>query len=235
VLSHDNDFETAARTGVLRTAEYFVESKGIDMARLIFSGEKFGGQVYEFVVAKTAVGRGDHNDLTIRDESVSMNHCEILVHGNEVIVRDLGARNGTFIDKVLLRNQQRELKHGQVVGFGTVEARLELDRDSEADTSTEETAMYSYRRYLEREKESKTAPPVHASLPAQSGEVWRPDEHTVLLPKQPGSAPVEHAASVNANADAANRSPKPGVRLLLILALFLLGLVVTVWLLFGFG
>lgn len=207
------------------------------MARLIFSGEKFGGQVYQFVVEKTAVGRGDHNDLTIRDNSVSLNHCEILVHGNEVIVRDLGSRNGTFVNKVQLRNQQRELKHGQVVGFGTVEARLELDRDPEADTYTEETAMYSYRRYLEREKENKTTPPIHASLPAQSDEEWRPDEHTILLPKQQASDPAELAApaKAKANAGAAKRWPTAGVRRLLILAMFILGLTVIVWLLFGLG
>ena len=84
------------------------------MTKLIFIDEKFGGRVYEFVVPETTVGRGGHNTLTIRDASVSQTHCEILAYGPEVIVRDLGSSNGTFVNGERLHNQQRQLKAGQV-------------------------------------------------------------------------------------------------------------------------
>src|SRR4026208_2582560 len=97
------------------------------MAKLIFLDEQFSGRTYEFALPKITVGRGDHNALTIHDNGVSQTHCEILVYGSEVIVRDLGSRNGTFVAGTLLQNHQAQLKHGQTVRFGSVEARLELD------------------------------------------------------------------------------------------------------------
>ena len=98
------------------------------MAKLIFTGEKFKGRSYEFAVEKTTVGRGEHNTLTIPHPSVSETHCEILVNDAEVIVRDLGSRNGTVVNGERIRNQQRQIKGGQSLKFGSVEARLELER-----------------------------------------------------------------------------------------------------------
>ena len=51
------------------------------MARLRFIGEEFRGRIYEFVLPKTTIGRGDHNTLAIHDPSVSKTHCEVLVNG----------------------------------------------------------------------------------------------------------------------------------------------------------
>src|SRR5213594_2223932 len=68
------------------------------MPKLVFTDENFAGRVYALMVEKTTVGRGDHNTLVICDDSVSKNHCEILIYGYEVIVRDLDSTNGTFIN-----------------------------------------------------------------------------------------------------------------------------------------
>src|SRR2546428_13236852 len=86
----------------------------IHMAKLIFIDQRFAGRVYELVLEKTTVGRGDQNTLTIRDRSLSASHCEILTYGSEVIVRDLNSRNGTFVQGVRL-NQQSQVKSGQTV------------------------------------------------------------------------------------------------------------------------
>src|SRR5437879_8958717 len=137
------------------------------MTKLIFIDEKFGGRVYEFVVPETTVGRGDHNMLTIRDASVSLTHCEILAYGPEVIVRDLGSSNGTFVNGERLHNQQRQLKAGQVVKFGLVEARLELE-DSSLDTASGMTAIHSYVQYL-REQQNKPKKPATPSMTLESG------------------------------------------------------------------
>src|SRR6187399_172834 len=120
------------------------------MAKLLFLGEKFGGRVYEFAIEKTTVGRGDHSTLTIHDASVSHSHCEILVYGTEVIVRDLGSSNGTVVDgKRLHKEQQQPLDDGKVVKFGSVEARLDLSVESDSDTVTGWTAMHSHVRHLD--------------------------------------------------------------------------------------
>jgi len=38
------------------------------MAKLIFNGQGFHGQVYELMLEKTTIGRGDQNTLVIRDK-----------------------------------------------------------------------------------------------------------------------------------------------------------------------
>jgi len=154
------------------------------MAKLIFTDEKFGGRVYEFALPKTTIGRGDHNTLTIRDNAVSQTHCEILVFGPEVIVRDLGSSNGTFVNGERLHNQQRPLLAGQIVKFGSVTARLELEAQSASDTATDETAIHSYAQYLrEQQKQPKT--PANAAMTLPSDSESTPIQHTVLLPYSP--------------------------------------------------
>jgi predicted component of type VI protein secretion system len=154
------------------------------MAKLVFIGEKFGGRVYEFAVERTTVGRGAENTLSIQDTSVSHTHCEIFVYNEDVIVRDLGSSNGTFVNGERLHKQQRSLKAGHIVKFGTVEARLELAAIS--DSVTDLTAIHSFDRNREVPRNpANPAPPVTLagiSLPAAS-------EHTMMLSRTPESQP----------------------------------------------
>jgi len=119
------------------------------MPKLVFLSEKFGGRDYEFKVPTTTVGRGESNTLTIFDPSVSQTHCEILVWGDEVIVRDLNSTNGTFVDGERLQNHQRPIVPGQVVRFGAVEARLEMREPSNTDTDTDVTAVRAFVRLMQ--------------------------------------------------------------------------------------
>ena len=59
----------------------------------------------------------------VAEPSVSSHHCEILLRGNDVIVRDLNSTNGTFIsgEKVI----ESPLKPGQILRLGQIEMRLE--------------------------------------------------------------------------------------------------------------
>jgi pSer/pThr/pTyr-binding forkhead associated (FHA) protein len=81
-------------------------SNDFAMPKLIFTSEPFAGRVYELTLEKTTGGRGDLNTLALGDSSVSLAHCEILVHGPEVIVRDLGSANGTFVSGMQLKRRQ---------------------------------------------------------------------------------------------------------------------------------
>ena len=152
------------------------------MARLIFTDEQFGGRVYEFALPKTTIGRGDHNTLIIRDKVVSQTHCEILVFGPEVIVRDLGSSNGTFVNGERLHNEQRPLLAGQIVKFGSVTARLELEEPT-PDMTTDETAIFSYAQYRREQLEQPKTPNAAMTLP--SAPESTPIQHTLLLPRSP--------------------------------------------------
>jgi len=197
------------------------------MAKLIFIGEKFNGRIYEFAVEKTTVGRGDHNTLTIHDPSVSHSHCEILVFGPEVIVRDLGSSNGTLVDGVLLRDQQRPLHAGQTVKFGAVAARLELESSSTSDTDTDVTAVYSHARHSDKLlNKAKSSSPAQPTLDA--GHPTAPEGHTLLL-QQP-APPVDKIARPLAPkaADTVKLARKP--KIAWVVATIVVVLVIVCWL-----
>ncbi len=83
------------------------------------------GLTQELKAEKTTIGRLDDNTFQIAEPSVSSHHCEVVLRGSEVVVRDLDSTNGTFIgaEKVT----ERVLKPGQVLRLGQVQMRLESD------------------------------------------------------------------------------------------------------------
>src|SRR6202035_5806606 len=101
------------------------------MAKLVVLSEGLTGQSYELNVDKTTVGRVEDNTFQISQGSVSSHHAEILLRGNEVIVKDLNSTNGTFINNQQITGEA-VLKPGQTLKFGQVELRLETGAPGEA-------------------------------------------------------------------------------------------------------
>jgi|SRR5581483_9152951 pSer/pThr/pTyr-binding forkhead associated (FHA) protein len=94
------------------------------MAKLVVLSEGMTGQSYELKVDKTTVGRVDDNTFQISQPSVSSHHCEVLLRGNDVVIKDLNSTNGTFINGQPVTGEA-VLKPGQVLRLGEVEIRLE--------------------------------------------------------------------------------------------------------------
>lgn len=65
---------------------------------------------------KLVIGRQNGTHIRIPVDSVSRQHCEIIVEEGKVSIHDLGSRNGTFVNK--RRVQQSELSAGDVVVVG---------------------------------------------------------------------------------------------------------------------
>src|SRR6266446_5537160 len=155
------------------------------MAKLIFIDKNFAGRSYELMLEKTTVGRGDHNTLVIRDKSLSSSHCEILMHGPEIIVRDLGSSNGTFVNGARL-NKQGQLKSGQTVRFGAVEARLELDPGRDETDTAELTAVYSLQKIQREQRRAQKHPkPDTASMQLEPDNPPDTGTQTILIPRPP--------------------------------------------------
>ena len=93
------------------------------MAKLVVLSEGFTGRTYELKVEKTTVGRLDDNAFQIAEASISSHHCEILLRGSDVAVKDLNSTNGTFINGEKVT--ETVLKPGQILRLGQVEMRLE--------------------------------------------------------------------------------------------------------------
>ena len=95
------------------------------MPKLIFTQPEFSRKFLELPDGTFSVGRSRRNQIIIEDASVSKEHAELLVHGNEIIVRERGSQNGIFVSGVRIKAQSG-VKHGEQIRFGRVELRLEL-------------------------------------------------------------------------------------------------------------
>lgn len=109
------------------------------MARLVVLTEGFAGRAYELKVDKTTIGRVDDNTFPLVEGSVSSHHCEVLLKGNEVVVKDLSSTNGTFINGKRV-TEETSLKPGQVLRLGQVELKLEAEGGSAPSTTSSTTA-----------------------------------------------------------------------------------------------
>ena len=96
------------------------------MPRLVVLSEGLTGRSHELKAEKTTIGRVEDNTFQIPDSSVSSHHCEVLLNGNEVVIRDLNSTNGTFINGQQVT--EATLKPSQILRLGQVEVRLEGDQ-----------------------------------------------------------------------------------------------------------
>ncbi|MBT5709315.1 MAG: FHA domain-containing protein [Verrucomicrobia bacterium] len=73
-------------------------------------------ETYRLREGRTRVGRVSQNDLQIDDLALSAHHCEFLVSGNEVILKDVDSASGTFLDGELI--EEAKVVSGQVINLG---------------------------------------------------------------------------------------------------------------------
>ncbi len=93
------------------------------MARLVLLSEGFTGRSFDLKAEKATVGRVADNAFEIPEASVSSHHAELLLRGNELVVKDLGSTNGTFINGEKVTDGV--VKPGQILRLGMVEMRFE--------------------------------------------------------------------------------------------------------------
>ena len=93
------------------------------MAKLVVLTQSLAGRSYDLAGERTTVGRVEENAFQIAEPSVSSRHCEILLRGNDIVVKDLDSTNGTFINGEKI--SEGVLKPGQTLRLGNVELKLD--------------------------------------------------------------------------------------------------------------
>lgn len=93
------------------------------MPKLVVLSESLPGRSHELTAEKTSVGRLDDNAFVLAEPSVSSHHCEILLKGQEVVIKDLNSTNGTFINGEKIT--EATLKPGQTLRLGQIELKLD--------------------------------------------------------------------------------------------------------------
>ncbi len=89
------------------------------MRRLIMRRGPTPGTIYELTAAEIAIGRGSKNNIIIRDNEVSREHCRLVRVDNsqEYEVVDLNSSNGTFLNGQRVTGT-RPLNAGSIIELG---------------------------------------------------------------------------------------------------------------------
>ncbi len=87
------------------------------------------------------VGRLPHLALTLASESVSKEHAELFLRGGSLHLRDLGSKNGTFVNSE--RIGETVLREGDILHFAQVEFRVGSQEIEGADEAGLEPATVS--------------------------------------------------------------------------------------------
>lgn len=201
------------------------------MAKIVVLTPEFKGRTYELATVLTTVGRLEDNSFQIPEQSVSSHHCEFMLRGNDIVLKDLNSTNGTFINGEQIK-AETIVRPGQVIRLGQVEVRIE----------------------------DETTPPLSASRPPAPGAPPAPPAKPGSIPPPPAPAASQpkkqmdqtmvmtqgvkfseadqgaKSTMFDKNSPFAKKSNK-GTKLFIILvaAAFVIGLGVVAWLIFSFG
>jgi pSer/pThr/pTyr-binding forkhead associated (FHA) protein len=104
------------------------------MAKLVVLTQSMAGRSCDLATERTTVGRVEDNAFQIAEPSVSSRHCEILLRGADIVVKDLNSTNGTFINGEKI--SEGVLKPGQTLRLGNVELKLDVPGAPVAPAST---------------------------------------------------------------------------------------------------
>ena len=109
------------------------------MAKLVVVSAGMTGRTHELKVEKTTIGRVEDNTFQIAEPSVSSHHCEVLLRGSDVVVKDLNSTNGTYINGEKV--SESVLKPGQLLRLGQIEMRLETDATAAPSKKVDQTMI----------------------------------------------------------------------------------------------
>lgn len=93
------------------------------MSKLVILNQGMTGRTFELTAERTTVGRVEDNAFEIADGSVSSHHAEIVLRGNEIVIKDLNSTNGTYINTEKIT--EAVLKPGQILRLGQVELKID--------------------------------------------------------------------------------------------------------------
>ena len=91
---------------------------------------KPAGKSLAFPTGEYYFGRGAECHVRPNSDWVSRQHCLLRVTGNAAFLKDLGSRNGTLVNGVLI-GAEKQLFHGDRVQFGPLVFEVQVD-DSRA-------------------------------------------------------------------------------------------------------
>jgi DNA-binding NtrC family response regulator len=108
----------------LTTVDATQEPAGVQPSRLAYLVVRQGKRTQIIDLDEGAdllIGRSADATVQLDDARVSREHARIRRRGADILVTDLGGRNGTRLNGDILRNQEQRLASGDVIGIGDAE------------------------------------------------------------------------------------------------------------------
>ncbi|MEX0715399.1 MAG: FHA domain-containing protein [Planctomycetaceae bacterium] len=102
------------------------------MPSLIIQSGKLRGQKIVLSRGEVVFGRDDDCGIRLTSADVSRRHCVLRIDPGEVVLRDLGSSNGTFVNGIPVRDELR-LVSGDLLRIGPMEFRVADVEPSSAD------------------------------------------------------------------------------------------------------
>jgi pSer/pThr/pTyr-binding forkhead associated (FHA) protein/NADPH-dependent 2,4-dienoyl-CoA reductase/sulfur reductase-like enzyme len=153
------------------------------------------GTRFELVGSEISIGRDPASDIALSDPAVSGTHAQLTEHEGLLYLRDLGSRNGTYVDAVLVTTPHA-MGDGEVIHVG--ETDLTFHAPAGAGRPPAEAAP------VPPEAPAPAPPEVPAPAPAPPG----PVEPAPAAPSPPPPSPAAPAQPA-APAPAAPGPPTP--------------------------
>jgi DNA-binding NtrC family response regulator len=119
--------EERVGTGVHRDTEDLRLVREPEPSLMLVVGQGADARRQRLRDAPLHIGRGPDNDLVLPDRAASLQHCRLEPNAGELLVRDLGSRNGTFVNGV--RVERALVSGGAHIRVGRTDLRL-LARDA---------------------------------------------------------------------------------------------------------
>src|SRR5256886_1024869 len=92
----------------------------------IMQGSNKGKEV-KIPTPKCLIGRGEDCHLRPQSDAISRHHCAIVTSENEVIVRDLKSRNGTFVNDEPVADEA-VLLNGDMLRVGPLQFEMVIEQ-----------------------------------------------------------------------------------------------------------
>lgn len=188
------------------------------MAKLVILNQGMTGRSFDLNIERTTVGRVEDNTFHIADASVSSHHAEILLRGSDIVIRDIGSTNGTYINNEKIT--EAVLKPGQTLRFGQVELKLDDGSPLPAPTPAPAPA-------------SAPAPAPVTAAPAPAGK--KPLDATLVIPRGISAEQLEQSGnrptSFSTNTVFAKKKDKVNLYFIIggaIAAVIIIGLIIWV-------
>jgi diguanylate cyclase (GGDEF)-like protein len=99
-------------------------ARGRGRAALVVITGTSVGKIHKLFTKLTTIGRSNLANVQLDEEGVSRRHAQIVQEGDRVLLRDLGSKNGTFVNGE--RVSERALQEGDKIVLGAAVIRFTL-------------------------------------------------------------------------------------------------------------